>query len=337
MKHRDACHERRERMAFFVNSLAIHGNLCINFIDMDFSEPQNFMEWARRVFALRPLVLVLLIFGIVISELRFDWAELALGSYLATTNAQRPESGSIWEVGHRTVTARQTLEQLITDRQSTQREARGAATFSQIASSLPPGQGVMLSSEHFRRLYLTLPGAIAHEIVAPFELLRLVSDGRWVRTYLENEDYGLKIYLLNPENRVLQELKISPQLLYQIKRVEVASQGTLEDLPTFENRIYPAERFFKALDSLPEEDLESVVSQPERLLGTPGRIVRVGISDEAVSGYIELGFEVEDGTRRKVILLKGREWIVWILRLYLEDMSQEVQESSRGEDIGDQR
>ena len=323
-------------MAFFVNSLAIRGNLCINSGDMDFSEPQNFMEWARRVFALRPLVLILLIFGIVISELRFDWAELALGSYLVTTNAQRPESGSIWEVGHRTVTARQTLEKLITDRQSTQREARGAATFTQIASSLPPGQGVMLSSERFRRLYITIPGAIAHEIVAPFELLRLVSDGRWVRTYLENEDYGLKIYLLNPENRVLQELKIPSPLLYQIKRVEVALQGTLEDLPTFENRIYPAERFFKALDSLPEEDLESAVSQPERLLGTPGRIVRVGISDEAVSGYIELGFEVEDGTRRKVILIKGREWAVWILRLYLEDMGPEVQESSRGEEIEDQ-
>lgn len=323
-------------MAFFVNSLAIRGNLCINFGDMDFSEPQNFREWANRVFALRPLVLILLIFGIVISELRFDWAELALGSYLVTTNAQRPESGSIWEVGHRTVTARQTLEQLITDRQSTQREARGAATFTQIASSLPPGQGVMLSSEHFRRLYLTLPGEIAHEIVAPFELLRLLSDGRWVRTYLENEDYGLKIYLLNPENRVLQELKIPSPLLYQIKRVEVALQGTLEDLPTFENRIYPAERFFKALDSLPEEDLGSVVSQPERLLGTPGRIVRVGISDEAVSGYIELGFEIEDGTRRKVILLKGREWAVWILRSYLEEMGPEVQESSRGEEIEDQ-
>jgi len=285
------------------------------------------------VFAFRPLVLILLIFGIVISELRFDWAEQVLGAYLVTTNAQRPESGSIWEVGHRTVTARQTLEQLITDRQSTQREARGAATFTQIASSLPPGQGVMLSSEHFRRLYLTLPGTIAHEIVEPFELLRLLSDGRWIRTYLENEDYGLKIYLLNPENRVLRELKIPSQLLSQIQRVEVALQATLEDLPTFENRIYPAERFFRALDSLPEEDLGSVVLQPERLLGTPGRIVRVGISDEAVSGYIELGFEIEDGTRRKVILLKGREWAVWILRSYLEEMSPEAQKSSRGEEI----
>jgi len=310
--------------------------LCINFGDMDFVEPQNFRQWASRMFALRPLVMILLILGIVISEMRFDWAEQVLGAYLVTTNAQRPESGSIWEVGHRTVTARQTLEQLVTDRQSTQREARGAATFTQIASSLPPGQGVMLSSEHFRRLYLALPRTIAHEIIAPFELLRLLSDERWIRTYLENEDYGLKIYLLNSENRVLRDLRIPSPLLYQIKRVELALRGTLDDLPTFENRIYPAERFFKALDSLPEEDLGSVVTQPDRLLETPGRIVRVGISDEAVSGYIELGFEIEAGTSRKVILLRGREWAVWILRSYLEEMSPQVKERSMGSEIEDQ-
>jgi hypothetical protein len=323
-------------MAFLVKSLAIRGNLCINFREMDFSEPQNFREWASRVFAFRPLVLILIIFGIVISELRFDWAEQVVGVYLVKTNAQRPESGSIWEVSQRTVNARQRLEQLVTDLQSTQREARGAATFTQIASSLPPGQGVMLSSEHFRRLYLNLPGTMAHEIIAPFELLSLLSDGHWVRTYLESEDYGLKIYLINPENRVLRDLKIPSQLLYQIERVELALQGTLEDLPTFENRIYPAERFFRALNSLPEEELGSVVSQPEMLLGASGRIVRVGISDEAVSGYIELGFEIEDGTRRKVILLKGREWAVWILRSYLEEMGTDTQKSSGGEEIGDQ-
>jgi hypothetical protein len=319
-----------------VNKVAIESDLCIIYKDMDFSEPRNFREWASRVFAFRPVFLILIIFGIVISEMRFDWAEHMLGSYLVTTNAQRPESGSIWEVGHRTVSARQRLEKLITDRQSSQREARGADTFTQLVSSLPPGQGVMLSSEHFKRLYLALPGTIAHEVIEPLELLRLLSEGRWVRTYLENEDYGLKIYLLNHENRVLRDLRIPTELFYQIERVELALQGTLDDLPTFENRIYPAERFFEALNSLPDEDLGSVISQAKELLNTPGRIVRVGISDEAVSGYIEIGFEIEDGTRRKVILVKGREWAVWLLRLYLEDMGAETQKTSVREQIGDQ-
>jgi len=298
---------------------------------MHWSEPRNFKEWARRAIALRPLVLVLLIFAVLISELRFDWLEQALGSYLVTTNTERPESGAIWEIGHRTLTARQTLEQLVTDRQSSQREARGATTFTQIASNLPPGQGVMLSSEHFRELYLTLPQTMAHMIVSPFELLRLFSNGGWVRTYLENEDYGFKIYLLNSENRVLRELRIPSDLLYQIERLEIALEGSLEDLPTFENRIYPADRFFRAMESLPEEDIRSVISQPERLLGVPGRIVRVGISDEAASGYIELGFEIDDGTRRRVILLRAREWAVWSLRSFLEEKGQGLHQSSRSQ------
>ena len=286
---------------------------------MDWSEPRDFKEWARRVFALRPMVLVLLALSVLISELRFDWLEQAVGAYLVTTNSKRPESGAIWEIGRRTMAARQSLEQIVTDRQFSQREVRGAATFTQVVSNISPEQGVMLSSEHFRKLYLSLPQAIAQEIASPFELLRLFSDGHWVRTYLKNVGANLKIYFLNTKNRVLRELEIPYDLLHHIERFEIALTGTLEDLSSFENRIYPAERFFAALESLPEGDLRSVISQPEILLNMPGHIVRVGISDEAVSGFIELGFEIEHGTQRKVILLQGREWAVWILRSYLEE------------------
>jgi len=310
------------------NSLEIKRNLCVNFSMMDWYEPRDFKEWAKRLFAIRHLVLILFILSVFISELRFDWLEQTVGSYLVTTNSNRPESGAIWEIGHRTITARQTLDQIVTDRQFSQREARGATTFTQMALNILPNQGVMLSSEHFRKLYLTLPQTIAHKIASPFEILRLFSDGSWVRTYLEKAGDGLKIYLLNTNNRVLRELKIPLNLIQYIERVELALTGTLEDLPTFKNRIYSADRFFAALESLPEEDLRSVVSQPEMLLSMPGHIVRVGISDEAVSGFIELGFEIEDGIKRKVILLKGREWAVWMLRSCLEEKELELNTTS---------
>ena len=306
-----------------MNLLATTGN-CNHFNIMDWSEPKNFKEWIGRFIALRPLVFILLIFAALMSEFRFNWIEQVIGSYLFTTNAKRPESGVIWDIGHRTVTARQTLDHLITDRMTYQREARGATTFTQVASNLPPGEGVMLSSEHFKTLYLTLPRTIAREVISPFTLIRFFSHGQWIRTYLEKEDLVLKVYLLNAENRVLQELNISSQLLLQIKKIDMALEGTLEDLPSFENRIYPADRFFKAMESLPEEDRGSVILQPERLLNMSGRIVRVGISDEAVSGFIELGFEIEDGIGRKVILLKSHEWVVWILRSHLEEKSMEL-------------
>ncbi len=285
----------------------------------DWLAPQDIREWFRRLFGIRPVLLVLLISSIFILELRFDWIERALGAYLVTTNAARPESGAIWEKGKQTLTARKTLEQIVTDRQAIQREARGATTFNQIAANVSTGQGVMLSGDRFRNLYLNLPQEVAQEIISPYELLRIAGQGHWRRTYFEKAAGGLIVYLLDADNRVLRQLKIAPNVLAYFERQEIAAVEALEDLPFFENRIYPADRFFDALQAFPEEVRRSMLPQPEILLNTPGQIMRVGISDEAVSGFIELGFEIINGSQRKVILIQGHEWAVWRLRTFLEE------------------
>jgi len=285
----------------------------------DWVGPQDIREWSRRLFALRPILLFLLVSAIFILELRFDWIERALGAYLVTTNVARPESGAIWEKGKQTLTARKTLEQIVTDRQDSQRIARGATTFNQIAANVSADQGVMLSDDHFRKLYLSLPREIAQEIISPFELVRLASEGKWRRTYFEKAGAGLMVYLLDLNNRVLRQLKISPSLLIHFEHEQFAQVETLEDLPYFENRVYPADRFFDALEAFPEEVRRSMVPNPERLLQISGQIMRVGISDEAVSGFIEIGFEIINGSRRKVIIVQGHEWAVWRLRSHLEE------------------
>lgn len=284
----------------------------------EWAEPRDFREWAKRVFALRSILLLMMVSCIFILELRFDWMERMLGSYLLTTNSQRPESGSIWEKSHQTRTAQQTLEQIITDRQALQREARSAATFTQIAANVALGKGVMLSADHFRKLYSRLAPSIAHDIISPFELLGLVSNGRWRRTYFEKSITGLMIYLLDADNRVLRQLELDSVLLSQLKRGEVALAGSLDQLPIFKNRIYSADQFFNSLESFPEEMRRSVVPHPEKLLEISGKIVRVGISDETLSGFIELAFEFFDGTQHRVVLVQGHEWAVWRLRSHLE-------------------
>jgi hypothetical protein len=275
------------------------------------------------MFALRPMLLLLVLSSIFILELRFDWIERILGSYLVTTNSERPESGSIWEKSHQTRTAQQTLEQILTDRQTMQREARNAATFTQIAANVALGKGVMLSADHFRKLYLRLAPSIAHDIISPFELLALVSEGRWRRTYFEKSITGLVIYLLDANNRVLRQLELDSVLLSQLERGEVALAESLDHLPIFKNRIYPADQFFNSLESFPEEVRRSMVPHPETLLVVSGQIVRVGISDETLSGFIELGFEFFDGTQHHVVLVQGHEWAVWRLRSHLEGMDME--------------
>jgi hypothetical protein len=286
---------------------------------IDWAEPRDFKEWTQRAFGLRPILIVMLVGCILILELRFDWMERILGAYLVTTNFERPETGSIWEKSHRTRTARQTLEQILTDRQALQREARSAETFAQIAVNVTSGKGVMLSADHFRKLYLRLVPAIAQEIISPFELLGLASDGHWHRTYLEKSGSGLMIYLLDDSNRVLRQLEMNSALLSFMERGETASAESLDQLPIFKNRIYPADRFFNALADFPEDVRRSMVPHPEALLAVSGQIVRVGISDETLSGFIELGFEILSGTQRRIVLVRGHEWAVWRLRSYLEE------------------
>jgi hypothetical protein len=289
----------------------------------DWAEPSDFREWIKRVFALRPLLILFLISAIFILELRFDWIERFVGSYLVTTNSARPESGSIWEKSHQTRTAQQTLAQILTDRQTIQREARSAATFTQIAAKVTAENGVMLSADHFRILYMRLAPSIAREIISPLDLLALVSKGNWHRTYFEKSGNGLTVYLLDAGNRVLQQLELSPSLLYQLKRGEGPLAQSLEELPNFKNRIYSADQFFYSLESFHEEARRSIVPHPELLLASSGQIERVGISDETQSGFIELGFEFFDGTQRRVLITQGQEWAVWRLRSHLEGLEQD--------------
>ncbi len=241
-----------------------------------------------------------------------------LGVFLVRTNAMRPELGSIWEVNRQTQTARQTLEQIVTTRQTSQREARNAGSLGEIFKNLAPDQGVMVPPDDFRRLYLDLPPAVAHEIITPFEILNILNDKRFARTYVEKQGSSLQIYFLDPENRVLRQLTISTEQLALITQAKRVVEGTLDALPEFKNRIYFIDQFLKALDGLSPDTRQNVLSQPERLLQAGGRIVRVGISDETISGNIEIGFEIQAGTSIRVIFMPAREWAVWNLRSVLE-------------------
>lgn len=282
------------------------------------AEPGTINEWVKRMFAIRPLLLCLFISALLISELRFDWLEQTVGSFLVSTNGRRPESGTIWETGRQTRTARKSLEQIVSDRQASQQETRQAKSFKEIAATILMDQWVMIAPDHFRRLYLQLKPETAEKIIPPFDLLKLINQKNWDRTYFEKDGDGLNIYILDTENRVLTQLTISPRLLYGMGESQVKMDETLESLPQFKNRIYPADLFFQALDSLGEAVRRDTISQPDQLLRYPGHITRVGISGGVLPGFIELGFEIENATHRIVILMNGQEHAVRRLRAKLE-------------------
>ncbi len=255
---------------------------------------------------------------LIVSELRFDWIEQTIGSYLVSTNAARPESGAIWEIGKQTQTAQQAIDKIVSDRQSSYREAGTATSFKQIAATIQPEEWLLVPPDLFRNLYLELPPDLAREIVPPFEMLALINDQDWDRTYFEKDGETLNIYLLNKDNRVLRKLHISADLLYLMAHSEIQVGQNLDSFSVFNDRIYAGEYFFRVLKTLSPEVRQGVIRRPEQILDIPGRIVRVGISDEAISGFIQIGFEIESGTQRLLMLIQGHEWAVWRLHSVLE-------------------
>jgi hypothetical protein len=93
---------------------------------------------------------------------------------------------------------------------------------------------------------------------------------------------------------------------------------SLEEMLQFGKRIYPADRFFQALDRLKDSVRRDLLPQPDQLLRYPGRITRVGISDQDLSGFTELGFEIESAMQRMVILMNGHGKAVLELRSILD-------------------
>jgi len=274
--------------------------------------------WAAGALGGAGIMLVALLAALVASELKLNWVERLVGAYLVATNAERPESGAIWEKGRKAQTARMAIDKLASDREASQRMARNAGTLNEIVAALAPGQGAMLSAEHFRELYQKIPSGIAAEMISPFDLLRFTSEKRWTRAYLEKSSEGLTIYLLEANNQVLRQFRVAAATLALMARRGAAASQALEDLASFQNRIYTAERFFAALSALTEEERRGLIAQPERLLEVSGQITRVGLSDEALAGFVDVGVEVQAGSQRRVILIQGQDWAVWRLRSLLE-------------------
>ena len=285
---------------------------------MNWTEPKSYSEWFQRLISVRALMVSMFFVVLCVSELRFDWIEQTIGSYLVSTNPVRPESGAIWEIGKQTRTAQQAIDKIVSDRQSSYREAGTATSFKQIAATIQPEEWLLVPPDLFRNLYLDLPPELAREIVPPFELLELVNDQDWDRTYFEKDGEALNIYLLNQDNRVLRKLNISADLLYLMAHSEIRTGQNLDVFSVFNGRIYDSDYFFKVLKTLSPEVRQGVIRRPEQILSIPGRIVRVGISDEAISGFIQIGFEIESGTQGLLMLIQGHEWAVWRLHSVLE-------------------
>jgi hypothetical protein len=282
------------------------------------SQPQDLKTWMRRGVSFRGAVLVLAVAAVLISEVRFSWVEILVGRYLAATNEYRPESGSVWEQGRLKRTATQSLDQMVTHRMTAQREAREAASLTQLIEGLTASRGIMISAAQFRFLYSQVPPAAAKDLFSPILMLRISAGKSWERVYLERENGQVGIYLLDRDNNVISYTAVNAKQLHAVDSRPPAMDGALEDHPEFVGRIFPAERFFMALDALSPEIQHGVLARPGDILAAEGTPLRVGFSGEVENERIRIGIEMEAPRGRRVLPVMGQEWAVWQVRMLLE-------------------
>ncbi len=281
-------------------------------------EPLTFSEWFKRIFSFLNIALFMFTAVFVFSEFRFDWFEKIVGSYLVSTNALRPEIGAVWETGKQTTNAHEYLNTIVSKKEDIRQNANKAGSFSELLSSLLPGEWVTLEKQQFKSLYLSLEKSTSLKIIDPARLVWLLNGSNLDRIFCEGIKGGIKVFFIDSDNKVIKEIELRKGDIIEIENADKPITGILTDMAGFQGRIYPAQLFFDALLKLPAEIIPDLMVDPDALLRQEGKIIRVGIFNEAVNGYIKLGFEFEASGGNQIVFLKGREWAVWQLSLNLK-------------------
>lgn len=279
--------------------------------------PATVFEWFKRACSVLNLFILSITCLMVVAEFRFDWCERLIGQYLATTNDTRPETGVVWETGRHTVKALETLDQMALERESAGRTVSKADSFVDLAAKLGPGEWANLDKDRFRQLYLELAAYRRKQVMDPVRLVWLLNGGDTDRIFCEGRVGGMKIFFIDTENRVIQQLDLDSKTLGN-GGGKAFAHGTLDTMPQFSGRIYSAARFFSAISQLPPDMVSDLIPDAEALLAQNGTLERVGVENASQDGIILLGFEFRLLGESRVVEVKAREWAVWQLILVLK-------------------
>ncbi len=274
-------------------------------------------EWVRRGFSFLNLGIAVFTLLLLVSEFRFDWCETLVGRFLMSTNADRPETGSIWETGRHTRNARNSLNDIILRKINMEKNVRSAGSFIELANGLGAGEWVNLDKERFKQLYLSLPPHARQTLIEPARLVWLLNGSTTARIFCEGRVGGIKIYFIDSGNRVIRQMDLDDGKMENFSGAGDAP-GSLDSQPGFSGTIYPADLFFEAVFKLPQDMVPDLIQDAETLLDQPGTLSRVGIWNSAELGYIRLGFEFSRLGQTRVVEVRAREWAVWQLTLILK-------------------
>jgi len=219
----------------------------------------------------------------------------------------------MWEFHDKNTAALGRIEEVVSNLKEVKSQVRDIATFRKLFSLIEKEGNLSISKSQFVTLQKNLPAELSEIFFPPFLILSLLHNSSWDRTFFIKDDMEVEVLLVDAENRVLKKTSVDREQMELLKFVGASVEKPLDEIAEFKNRIYSAAEFFSGLQRIDVYSRTKILQDPARFLKWGNRLKRVGLSEFSRSGWIKIGYELDNGLRKKTVCFELDEFLVYEL------------------------
>lgn len=250
---------------------------------------------------------------LVFFEIQTSFSEKLLGYYLYWQNNSRPKIGRMWEFQNKNISALGSIEEVVDNLKEVKSQVRDISTFRDLFVLINKEGDLAVSRSQFFTLQENLPLELSEIFFPPDYLLYLFYNSGWDRTFFIKGDMEIEVLLVDSDNRVLKKTTVDREQINLIKFIGETVVKPLNKIPEFKNRIYSVKEFFSGLQRMNEFSRSKILQDPDRFFKWGDRLKRVGISEFSRSGWIKIGYELENGLKKETAIFELNEFLVYEL------------------------
>ena len=264
----------------------------------------------KVIFSLLTLLLTL---GALALEFRYNYAEKAIGRYLAWHNLSRQESGQIWDTVSVSETVQQQLEDLVRDRkQQTSLDEQTIREIEDLIELVYAREKVILGRDQFLEMYNRFPLYQKTMIIEPIELLDLIGKlTGWQRTLIEFAEGNLNFYLIDGLNNVLEQRSLGAEFVNFLLMEKQSRSSGLDGISSFNGPRYSSAVFYEAWSRLDPQQRNAIPLSEDELIAWRYRLQRVAVNHGSLIGdRMAIGFELSGDEGLTTVQALGRSLAV---------------------------
>ncbi|MFQ5482241.1 MAG: hypothetical protein ACE5ER_05730 [Nitrospinaceae bacterium] len=269
-------------------------------------------------FSLLVLFMIVEFFGHVL--------ERGAGYYLKWHNHQRAQLGRLWEQDRQKLVAQKKVQTILSSQNLQDASSQSIHSLKELFESLSPAFPLLISREKFLDLYFDFPDHWAHQIISPFDLIRIDSDKAWRRVLLTRFSGWVTLSFIDSQNFPIQEIFLAQDRVQALDAIRTVERGTLEDSGFSPESIYPIADFLEVFQTLDSATQEAVFPNPQWFLSKQYHVTRVGVTteDAGMNQPVFLGIEYQSDFFTHVLILPVPEEVANNMLSLIERSPQET-------------